>query len=117
MVHLQVQRTIAASPEQVFDWLTDSANLTSAPLFLKVGWGKGFSGPSVGAIREVIVVGAWLREVITAYDAPGAIPTSSFAPFRPPRMMAAPSRSLRQAAEPSSSGLARTPFRPELAAR
>jgi hypothetical protein len=65
-----VQRTIAASPEQVFDWQTDSANLTSAPLFLKVGSGKGFSGPSVGAIREVIVVGAWLREVITAYDAP-----------------------------------------------
>lgn len=70
MVHLQVQRMISAAPEQVFDWLIDPANLTSAPLFLKVGWAKGFTGPSVGAIREVTVVGAWLREVITALDAP-----------------------------------------------
>ena len=70
MVQLQVQRTIAASPEQVFDWLTDPANLTSAPLFLRAGWANGFSGPNVGATREIIMLGAWLREEITAYDAP-----------------------------------------------
>jgi uncharacterized protein YndB with AHSA1/START domain len=28
MVQLQVERTIAASPERVFDWLTDPANPT-----------------------------------------------------------------------------------------
>lgn len=70
MVRLQVQRVIAASPERVFDWLIDPANLTSAPLFLRAGWARGFSGPGVDAIREVVVVGAWLREVITALDAP-----------------------------------------------
>jgi polyketide cyclase/dehydrase/lipid transport protein len=70
MVQVRVQRTIAAAPDQVFDWLTDPANLTSAPLFLRAGWAKGFSGPSVGATREVIMLGAWLREEITAYDAP-----------------------------------------------
>jgi hypothetical protein len=70
MVQLRVERTIAASPERVFDWLTDPANLTSAPLFLRAGWVKGFSSPSVGATREVIVLGAWLREEITAYEAP-----------------------------------------------
>jgi uncharacterized protein YndB with AHSA1/START domain len=70
VVHLHVERTIAASPEQVFDWLTDPANLTSAPLFIWAGWAKGFSGPSVGATREVTAVGAWFREEITASDAP-----------------------------------------------
>jgi hypothetical protein len=70
MVHLHVERTIAASPDQVFDWLADPGNLTSAPLFLRAGWAKGFSGPSVGAMREVTAVGAWFREEITAYDPP-----------------------------------------------
>jgi uncharacterized protein YndB with AHSA1/START domain len=70
MVELHVERTIGASPERTFDWLTDPVNLTTAPLFLRAGWAKGFSGPSVGAMREVTAVGAWLREEITAYDAP-----------------------------------------------
>jgi hypothetical protein len=70
MVQLHVERTIAAPPERTFDWLTDPANLTTAPLFLRAGWAKGFSGASVGAMREVTAVGAWLREEITAYDAP-----------------------------------------------
>jgi uncharacterized protein YndB with AHSA1/START domain len=70
MVELHVERTIAASPERTFDWLTDPANLTVAPMFLRAGWAKGFSGPSVGARREVTAVGAWLREEITAYDTP-----------------------------------------------
>src|SRR6516165_5480975 len=70
MVQLHVERTIAASPERVFDWLADPANLTSSPLVLKAGWAKGSPGPGVGALREVTAVGMWLREKITAYDAP-----------------------------------------------
>ena len=70
MVQVHVERTIAASPERVFDWLTDPANLTAAPLFLKAGWANGSSGPGVGALREVTGVGMRFREKITAYDAP-----------------------------------------------
>ena len=70
MVQLHVERTIAASPERVFDWLADPANLTASPLVLKAGWAKGSSGPDVGALREVTGVGVWFREEITAYDAP-----------------------------------------------
>ena len=70
MVEVHVERTIAASPERVFDWLADPANLTSSPLVLKAGWAKGSPGPGVGALREVTGLGTWLREEITAYDAP-----------------------------------------------
>ena len=70
MVQLHVERTIAASPEQVFDWLADPANLTASPLVLKAGWAKGSSDPGVGALRVVTAVGMWLREKITAYDPP-----------------------------------------------
>jgi uncharacterized protein YndB with AHSA1/START domain len=70
MVQVHVERTIAASPERVFDWLADPASLTAAPLFLKAGWAKGSSGPGVGALREVTGVGMRFHEQITAYDAP-----------------------------------------------
>jgi uncharacterized protein YndB with AHSA1/START domain len=70
MVKFRVERTIAASPERVFDWLSRPASLTSAPLILKADWAKGSSGPGVGAVREVIGTGMWFREEITAYDAP-----------------------------------------------
>jgi hypothetical protein len=70
MVKLHVERTIAAAPERVFDWLADPANLTAAPLALRAGFAKGTSGPGVGALREVTGLGMWFREEITAYDAP-----------------------------------------------
>jgi uncharacterized protein YndB with AHSA1/START domain len=70
MVQLHVERTIAAAPERVFDWLADPANLAAAPLVLKGGYAKGWSGPGVGALREATGVGMWFREVYTAYDAP-----------------------------------------------
>jgi uncharacterized protein YndB with AHSA1/START domain len=70
MVQLHVERTIAASLERVFDWLADPANLTASPLVLKAGYAKGSPGRGVGALREVTGVGMWLREEITAYDAP-----------------------------------------------
>ena len=70
MVQVHAERTIAASPERVFDWLADPANLTAAPLVIKAGWKKGSPGPGMGALREVTGVGTWFREEITAYDAP-----------------------------------------------
>jgi uncharacterized protein YndB with AHSA1/START domain len=70
MVELHVERTIAASPERVFDWLADPANLAAAPLILRGGWAKRSSEPGAGAMREVIGVGTWFREEITAYDPP-----------------------------------------------
>jgi hypothetical protein len=68
MVEFQVERTIAASAERVFDWLADPANLTAAPVILKVRWVNGSSGPGEGALREAIGLGGWFREQITAYD-------------------------------------------------
>jgi hypothetical protein len=38
MGQIHVERTIAASPERVFDWLLDPVNLTVSPLFRKAGW-------------------------------------------------------------------------------
>jgi hypothetical protein len=70
VVQLHVERTIAALPERVFDWLTDPANVAAAPLTLKAGYAKGSPGPGVGAVRRVIGVGTLTREVVTAYDAP-----------------------------------------------
>jgi uncharacterized protein YndB with AHSA1/START domain len=84
MVQLHVERTIAASPEQVFDWLADPANLAAAPLVLKAGYAKDSSGPGAGAVREVVGLGTWFREEITAYDRPHSysyLIVRSFPPF------------------------------------
>ena len=35
MGQIHVERTIAASPERVFEWLLDPANLTVSPVFRK----------------------------------------------------------------------------------
>jgi uncharacterized protein YndB with AHSA1/START domain len=70
MVEIHLERTIAAPVEQVFDWLADPANLAAAPLVLKAGYAKDSSGPGAGAMREVVGVGTWFREEITAYDRP-----------------------------------------------
>jgi hypothetical protein len=35
VVEIHVERTIAAPPERVFDWLADPASLTSAPAILR----------------------------------------------------------------------------------
>lgn len=69
MVHLHVERAIAASPERVFEWLADPASLKAAPLVLRAHWASG-AVPGAGALREVTGLGMWFREEITAYDAP-----------------------------------------------
>ncbi len=84
MVEVHVERTITAPVEQVFDWLADPANLAAAPLVLKAGYAKDSSGPGAGAVREVIGIGTWFREEITAYDRPRSysyLIVRSFPPF------------------------------------
>jgi len=87
MVALAVERTFAADPEAVFDWITDGNNLMTARLVLRVRrtrdgegyvWGKG-------ARREVLAVGAWFREDIVECDRPyryGYQIVQSFPPMR-----------------------------------
>jgi len=70
MVHLHVERTIAAPQQAVFDWLADPANLASSPLVIKAAYAADRPGPGAGAVRVVTGVGAWFREEITSYDAP-----------------------------------------------
>jgi uncharacterized protein YndB with AHSA1/START domain len=84
MVEIRLQRAIAAPVEQVFDWLAEPANLAAAPLALKAAYAKDSPGPGVGSMREVIGVGTWFREEITAYDRPRSysyLIVRSFPPF------------------------------------
>ena len=84
MVEIHLERTIAAPVDQVFDWLADPANLAAAPLALKAGYAKDSSGPGAGTVREVVGLGTWFREEITAYDRPHSysyLIVRSFPPF------------------------------------
>ena len=84
MVEIHLERTIAAPVDQVFDWLADPANLAAAPMVLKAGYAKDSSGPGAGAVREVVGLGTWFREEITAYDRPHSysyLIVRSFPPF------------------------------------
>ena len=84
MVEIHLERTIAAPVDQVFDWLADPANLAAAPLVLKAGYAKDSPGPGAGAIREVVGLGTFFREEITAYDRPHSysyLILRSFPPF------------------------------------
>jgi uncharacterized protein YndB with AHSA1/START domain len=84
MVELHVQRTIAAPVERVFDWLADPTNLAAAPLVLRAAYAKDSPGHGAGAVREVVGVGTWFREEITACDRPRSysyLIRRSFPPF------------------------------------
>jgi hypothetical protein len=71
MVEIHVERTIAAPQQQVFDWMADPANLTTAPMALKSGWVKGTTEPGVGASRWLLGAGMWIGdEELTAFDRP-----------------------------------------------
>lgn len=69
MVLMHEQLTIAAPPQQVFDWLLDPANLTVSPWFRKAAWLRD-TGPGVGATRELKGFGFWVHEQLTAYEPP-----------------------------------------------
>ena len=84
MVELYVERTIAAPPQAVFDWLADPVNLTAAPLALRAGFTKGTSAAAAGARRWVVGAGMWFEEEITTYDRPRSysyLILRSFPPF------------------------------------
>lgn len=85
MIELRAERAIAAPPESVFDWLADPANLTVAPALLTAHWRKDSLPRGVGAVREVLGAGVWLRERITGYDPPWSysyLVVRSFPPAR-----------------------------------
>ncbi|OBB40243.1 MULTISPECIES: SRPBCC family protein [unclassified Mycobacterium] len=70
MIELRVERTIAAAPERVFDWLADPKGLTAAPLVLGARLAKGSSELKAGAVRTVTGAGMWFEEEYTTYDPP-----------------------------------------------
>lgn len=70
MIELRVERTIAAAPERVFDWLADPNGLTAAPLVLGARLAKGTPELKAGAVRIVTGTGMWFEEQYTAYDPP-----------------------------------------------
>jgi uncharacterized protein YndB with AHSA1/START domain len=70
MIQLRVERTISAPAQAVFAWLADPVNLTASSLIFRAGWSKGSPEPGVGAQRDALALGMWLREEITAYDPP-----------------------------------------------
>ncbi len=81
MVEIHVERTIAASVEQVFDWLADPAALTAAPLALRARWAKGSTGPGVGAVRIVTAAGTSFVRRSPRSTGRTVTPTSSFGRF------------------------------------
>jgi hypothetical protein len=84
MVRIHEERTIAAPPQQVFDWLMEPANLTVSPWFRIAHWVENPSGlPGLGATRELKGFGFWVHERITAYDAPRSCSYRVVAGFPP----------------------------------
>ena len=69
MAHIHAERTIAAAPERVFEWLANPASLVSSPILFSARWTTG-SEPRIGALRTAVGFGIWVREEITAYDPP-----------------------------------------------
>ncbi|MFD6350783.1 SRPBCC family protein [Nocardia tengchongensis] len=69
---VDVERTIAAPPADVFDWLTDVANYQRVPLVRRVTLVRpgNTAGNGVGAVRLVVTPLMRLTQEITEYDPP-----------------------------------------------
>ena len=89
MVKIHVERTIAASPERVFSWLADPANLTAAPLVLSAGWAKKSPAPASAHCAKLRppVCGFERKSLRTTPH--GDTRIGSFGPSRPLTMKAA----------------------------
>lgn len=72
MPTINLQRSIAAPPDRVFDWLTDPSSLATIPLVRHAEWAPDSPPPGSGAVRAVTGYGMWFHEKITAYDAPNS---------------------------------------------
>jgi DivIVA domain-containing protein len=104
MSQVHVERTIAAPPQRVFDWLLDPANLTVSPVLRKAGWAKDSSGPGVGAVREVTGFGFGCTNRSRPTTRPGATPMSLSARSRPRNTRAVRSPAFRRATARRSNG-------------
>jgi uncharacterized protein YndB with AHSA1/START domain len=72
MQTVTVTRTIPASPERVFDVLSNHADYKSFP-GVKDSWLQQEGRPEkngVGAVRHIVTQGIWFDEEITHYDRP-----------------------------------------------
>ena len=72
MQTILVERVLRATAEQVFDVLADHAGYTRFPgikaaALLREGRGER---NGVGAVRKVVVAGAWFEEEITQFERP-----------------------------------------------
>lgn len=69
---VDVERTIAAPPADVFDWLTDVANYQRVPFVRRVTLVRPghTAGNGVGAVRLVVTPLMRLTQEITEYDPP-----------------------------------------------
>ncbi|MBU9764817.1 SRPBCC family protein [Mycobacterium sp. TNTM28] len=85
MQTVTVERTIAAPPEAVFDFLSNAANFTRSPLVLRQRLAEPGQGAPYGqgALRILFWVIGWFRERITAYDAPRSFDYSVERSFPP----------------------------------
>ncbi|MFE3053656.1 SRPBCC family protein [Nocardia sp. NPDC059239] len=69
---VDVERTIAAAPPDVFDWLTDVANYQRVPMVRRVTLVRpgDTAGNGAGAVRLVVTPLLRLTEEIVEYDPP-----------------------------------------------
>jgi uncharacterized protein YndB with AHSA1/START domain len=72
MQTVTVERTIAAPPRAVFDYLSNAQNFTRSTLVLYQRLARPGRDAAYGlsAVRILVWVIGWFRERITAYDAP-----------------------------------------------
>ncbi|MHC9296313.1 SRPBCC family protein [Mycobacterium sp. LTG2003] len=72
MQTVTVERTIAAPPDVVFEFLCTASNFTRSPLVLheRLAVPGRDAAYGVGAIRILVWVIGWFRERITTHDAP-----------------------------------------------
>jgi hypothetical protein len=72
MQTIAIERVVAASCAETFEWLADASNYTRSPFVVRarlVERGQGAPYGS-GALRELTWVFGWFRERITDYQAP-----------------------------------------------
>jgi len=72
MQTISIERVVAASCAETFEWLADAGNYTRSPFVVRARLvDRGQGAPyGAGALRELTWVFGWFRERITDYQAP-----------------------------------------------